>query len=59
MGRPHLDDVKSQKLKNISSFAFGGDDLRTGYMGCLLNNSIYRVPMPVRGIPPVHWEFDS
>jgi len=57
MGRPHLDGVKSKVLKNISSIAFGGPDLRTGYLGCLLGDSLAKLPMPVAGHPPVHWYF--
>ena len=57
MGRPHLDNVKSQRLKNISSIAFGGPDLRTGYLGCLLGDHVTTLNMPVAGHPPVHWEY--
>lgn len=57
MGRPHLDNVKSQRLKNISSIAFGGPDLRTGYLGCLLGDNVTTLKMPVAGHPPVHWEY--
>ena len=57
MGRPHLDGVKSKTLKNISSIAFGGADLRSGYLGCLLGNAVAKLPMPVAGHPPVHWHF--
>lgn len=57
MGRPHLDNVKGTVLKNISSLAFGGSDLRTAYMGCLLGDQITRFESPVAGRPPVHWEF--
>lgn len=57
MGRPQLDDVKSRKLRNISSLAFGGPDLKTAYLGCLLGASIYRFPAPVAGHPPAHWHF--
>jgi sugar lactone lactonase YvrE len=57
MGRPHLDQVKSQRLKNISSIAFGGSDLRQGYLGCLLGDHVTTLHMPVAGQPPVHWEY--
>lgn len=57
MGRPHLDRVESRVLRNISSLAFGGPDLRTGYLGCLLGNSIATIEMPVAGHPPVHWRY--
>lgn len=57
LGRPHLDQVHSRKLRNISSMAFGGDDLREAYFGCLLGERIARLRMPVAGQPPAHWEF--
>ena len=57
MGRPHLDNVKSKTLKNISSLAFGGSDLRSGHLGCLLGDAVAKLPMPVAGHPPVHWHF--
>jgi hypothetical protein len=57
MGRPHLDDVKSKQLRNISSLAFGGPDLKTVYLGCLLTDTIYTFPSPQAGHPPAHWQF--
>jgi len=59
MGRPHLDKAHSRSLKNISSLAFGGPDLRTGYLGCLLGESVAAIPMPVAGHPPVHWNYPA
>jgi sugar lactone lactonase YvrE len=59
LGRPHLDTVKSTTLKNISSLAFGGPDLRTGYLGCLLGNSVAQIRMPVAGHPLPHWNYPS
>lgn len=58
MGRPHLDRVKGQQLKNISSLAFGGPDLRTAYLGCLLGDSLATFRSPVPGRAPVHWKYD-
>jgi sugar lactone lactonase YvrE len=59
LGRPHMDRIVSRKLKNISSIAFGGPDLRTGYLGCLLGDSIAAVDLPVFGVPPIHWRYGS
>lgn len=56
MGRPHLDRAHSQKLKNISSLAFGGADLKTAYLGCLLGHQIGRFQSPHGGVKPVHWD---
>lgn len=58
MGRPHLDTIRARRLRNISSLAFGGKDLRTGYLGCLLGDAIAVTDMPVAGHPPPHWSFD-
>ncbi len=55
MGRPHLDGVKSRRLRSISSLAFGGPDLRTAYLGCLLGDAIASFRSPVPGAPPAHW----
>jgi SMP-30/Gluconolactonase/LRE-like region len=57
LGRVHLDNVNSKILRNISSIAFGGPDLTTGYLGCLLGDSIACIQMPVAGHPPVHWNY--
>lgn len=57
MGRPHLDTIKSRRLKNISSLAFGGPDLRTAYLGCLLGDALAAFRSPIAGAPPVHWNY--
>jgi len=57
MGRPHLDNAQSQKLKNVSSLAFGGADLNTAFLGCLLDDCIYSFKAPVSGYAPAHWHF--
>lgn len=57
MGRPHLDKAAGKVLRNISSLAFGGPDLRTAYLGCLLGDSITSFRAPIAGAPPVHWSY--
>ena len=57
MDRPHLDHAGGRVLKNISSLAFGGPDLRTAYLGCLLGDSIASFRTPVAGHPPSHWTY--
>jgi len=57
LGRPHLDRAAGQVLKNISSLAFGGPDLRTAYLGCLLGDAIATFRTPVAGHPPLHWTY--
>ena len=58
MGRVHLDNVKSRRLRNISSLAFGGPDLKSVYLGCLLGDRLATFRSPVPGRKPVHWEYD-
>ena len=55
LARPHLDKIESRRLRNISSLAFGGPDLRTVYLGCLLGDSLACFRSPVAGRPPLHW----
>ena len=57
LGRPHLDHAAGRVLKNISSMAFGGPDLRTAYLGCLLGDAIASFRAPVAGHPPFHWHY--
>jgi sugar lactone lactonase YvrE len=60
MGRPHLDNARSQALRNISSLAFAGPDRRSLVLGCLLGTQLASLPMPVPGVAgakPVHWEY--
>jgi sugar lactone lactonase YvrE len=55
LGRPHLDRIASRRLANISSLAFGGLNLQTAYLGCLLGDSIALFDSPVAGHPPEHY----
>jgi len=57
LGRRHLDIIKSTRLRNISSLAFGGPDLRTAYLGCLLGDSLACFSSPVAGLAPAHWRY--
>lgn len=58
MGRPHLDGTKSNILKNVSSLAFGGLDLKTAYLGCLLGQEICSFQTGIAGHAPPHWHAD-
>lgn len=57
MDRQHLDGIRSQRLRNISSIAFTGPDRRTGVLGCLLGDRLETVRLPAPGIAPFHWDF--
>lgn len=59
MGRPHLDGVKSTLLANISSLAFGGEDLSTINLGCLLGQQVAQLKTNFKGLAPTHWLFDQ
>jgi len=58
LGRPHLDRIESKLLRNVSSLAFGGKDLCTAYLGCLLGDAIASFASPVAGEPPSHWDIE-
>ncbi len=58
MDRPHLDTVESDHLRNISNIAFGGPDLKTAYLGCLLGDRIASFEAPVAGRALPHWNHD-
>lgn len=53
--REHLDNPVSNVLKNISSLAFGGSDLRTVFLGCLQGTTIPTFRSNVAGLKPSHW----
>lgn len=54
LDRPHLDSIPTT-LKSVSSLAFGGPDLKTLYLGNLLDDCVYTLPSPVAGAQPPHW----
>jgi len=58
MARPHLDGSPAKTLRNISSLAFGGPDMRTAFLGCLLGDRIIAAETPVKGLPPLHYGHD-
>lgn len=55
LGRPHLDTAAGKVLRNVSSLAFAGPDLRLGVLGCLLGDRLACFRTPVAGAPPSHW----
>lgn len=57
LDRGLLDRKAWTTLGHISSIAFGGPRLDMAYLGVLLSDSLPRIPMPVRGVAPVHWEW--
>ena len=57
IARPHIDAGGRRRLGNISGIAFGGDDLRTVYLGSLFGTRLACFRAPVAGAEPVHWTF--
>lgn len=57
LARQHLDRPAGSVLKNISSLAFGGRDLRTAYLGCLAGDAIATFRTTIAGHPLVHWTY--
>ncbi|WGF88129.1 SMP-30/gluconolactonase/LRE family protein [Marinivivus vitaminiproducens] len=55
--RSHLDAGGKRTLGNLSGIAFGGEDLRTVYLGSLFGSRIARFRSPIAGAEPVHWKF--
>ena len=56
LAHPGNPQVPAKLIRNLSSSAFGGPDLRTLYLGCLQDSRIYRMPSPVAGARPPHWD---
>jgi sugar lactone lactonase YvrE len=52
---PDTAQCGTSPLGNISSLAFGGADLRTAYLGCLLDDKIRAFDVPVSGHRLLHW----
>ena len=57
LNRPQLSAARGHRLRNVTSLAFGGADLRTVYMGCLAGDSLATFRSPVAGVQPVHWNW--
>lgn len=55
--RSLLYEETGRTLRNISSVAFGGADLRTVYLGSLMGRELLCGRSPVAGMRPAHWDF--
>lgn len=58
MGRDHLGKVAGRRLRNVSSLAFGGTDLKTAYLGSLHDDRIPIFRSPVAGTKPIHFHYN-
>ncbi|WMS43661.1 SMP-30/gluconolactonase/LRE family protein [Acuticoccus sp. MNP-M23] len=56
--RALLDAPHAGPLQNVSSIAFGGADMRTAYLGCLLGDRIASFGAPFPGVAPPHYDVD-
>jgi sugar lactone lactonase YvrE len=57
LDRALLERKSWTKLAHISSIAFAGPELDSACFGVLLADRLPMIPMPARGVPPVHWEW--
>lgn len=56
-GAEEINSGKIFALRNVSSIALGGPDLRDVYLGSLFGDHIGYYRSNVAGAPPVHWDF--
>jgi sugar lactone lactonase YvrE len=57
LSRNDILQAPARFLKNISSIAFGGPDLRTVYLGSLGGDRLAVFNCPIAGQMPVHWNY--
>jgi hypothetical protein len=57
LDRTLLERNSASKLAHLSSIAFAGAELDRACFGVILGDRLPVVPMPVRGVPPVHWQW--
>jgi hypothetical protein len=51
----HMAACKSKVAPWLASVTFGGRDLKTVYIGCLMGTNIPYFRSPVAGLPMIHW----
>lgn len=56
MDREHFYTIKSEMLKNVTSLAFGGPDLKTIYLGSVMGDRLVSLRTAVPGVPMSHWD---
>ncbi|MFD0666274.1 SMP-30/gluconolactonase/LRE family protein [Ramlibacter sp. MAHUQ-53] len=57
LSRGDIDSGGSRSLRNVSSVAFGGPDLRTVYLGNLAGDRLASFRSPIAGAVPPHWNY--
>lgn len=56
LGAEDMQTAGRSRLGNISSLAFGSQDLQTIYLGCLLDHRIRAFRVPITGARAPHWD---
>jgi sugar lactone lactonase YvrE len=57
MEKAHLGPIPGTRFQHLTSIGFGGPDRRTGYLGSLHGDCVYRFTSPVAGLPQPYWDF--
>ena len=57
LSRADIDSGGTRALRNVSSVAFGGPDLKTVYLGNLAGSRLATFRSPIAGAAPPHWHY--
>jgi sugar lactone lactonase YvrE len=57
MEKAHLGPIPQTRFQHLTSIGFGGPDCRSGFLGSLHADCIYRFTSPVAGVPQPYWDF--
>jgi sugar lactone lactonase YvrE len=57
MERAHLGPIPGTRFQHLTSIGFGGPDCRTGWLGSLHADCLYRFDTPVAGVAQTWWDF--
>ncbi len=55
--RDHFNRKSGQFVHNLASISFGGPDLRTAYLGSLVDDTLAFFQSPVAGLSLPHWRY--
>ena len=57
MERSHLGPIPATRFQHLTSIGFGGPDGRSGWLGSLHADCLYRFASPVAGAPQPYWGY--
>lgn len=57
LSRDYIYRETDARIQNPTSIAFGGEDMRTAYVGSLNHTELKTFRSPVAGVKPVHWDW--